>query len=249
MGLQRHSKRRQRAKSILNRLDIEYDVVNAIDGQKLDRENYNTRLVNMGEVGCHLTHQKIYMDALDAGYERICIFEDDIIPHSKADEMFIGLKRVPEVNIIYLGASDWYIDDNIRSYISSNPYYEADRINSTHAYIITKQMMQKAVKIFDKPIVQPCDTTLHQLHDEYKCYVMKPNLFIQNTEISSIRESRDLEDASDTFDWNLDAYECSWLYIPNWPRYRRYKAKYAAILWRNTIADGQLVLAGFSFCT
>src|SRR5699024_8448277 len=150
MGLERHKIRRYRATTTLDRLGIDYKIFDAVDGRDLNSDIYNTDKVNLGEVGCHLTHKMIYQDALENGHDKICIFEDDIIPNVKANKLIHSIEDVPECNIVYLGSADWYIDDNIKNYEPENNYYLAERINSTHAYIITAEMMQEALELFNK---------------------------------------------------------------------------------------------------
>lgn len=71
-------------------LDLSYRIINATDGKQLSREElrkyskrhalkFKRRELSTGEIGCALTHAKIYLHVLDENIEEVLILEDDIV--------------------------------------------------------------------------------------------------------------------------------------------------------------------------
>ena len=63
--------------------------------------------MSQGMLCCSIGHMMIYQDMLDKGYDRVLIFEDDIVPDSRALETVAGtFKELPEDwDLFYLGYS------------------------------------------------------------------------------------------------------------------------------------------------
>lgn len=80
----------------------------AIDGYALQLKS-NVRQLSPGMLGCYQTHQRIIRSALENGFERIVILEDDIelIPGFN-EFMNVALPQIPEDwEFIYLGAKEY----------------------------------------------------------------------------------------------------------------------------------------------
>ena len=87
INLARSPDRRAHITAQLANAQVHYEIVNAVDGRDLDLGD--TRVVDPmyaraiatrpGLVGCALSHLKTYRRILDAGLERACILEDDVI--------------------------------------------------------------------------------------------------------------------------------------------------------------------------
>ncbi|ULT99895.1 hypothetical protein L3Y34_000870 [Caenorhabditis briggsae] len=113
INLKRRSERLDRMQKIFDLLGIEYSLLEATDGQKLDQlpedlKNYHIldkyldpitkRPMKNGEIGCFLSHYRIWQDVVKNKYEKVIVFEDDLrFSHD-------GLTRVREV-LQDLGAS------------------------------------------------------------------------------------------------------------------------------------------------
>ena len=61
--------------------NIDYKLIEAIDGRELDTdlwiEKYGNRGLKKGEVGCYMSHYEIYETEYDLGINDFMIFEDD----------------------------------------------------------------------------------------------------------------------------------------------------------------------------
>lgn len=50
----------------------------------------------LGHIACSLSHQRIYQDILDKGYEQVLIFEDDIVELPEARNLAQALNELPK---------------------------------------------------------------------------------------------------------------------------------------------------------
>lgn len=90
ISLKEAHQRRQRMEKILGELSLDFTFIDAIDGRDFnmaDHQNYDGqkrrryfgRDLGGGELGCTLSHKKIFQMMLDQNIERALILEDDII--------------------------------------------------------------------------------------------------------------------------------------------------------------------------
>ena len=87
------------------KLDLDsFKIIRGIDGQKLKSNESDVR---KGEIGCLKSHISVLQDAIDRGYEKIAIFEDDIIFCDDFENRFEYFsKNVPnDWEIMYLGVN------------------------------------------------------------------------------------------------------------------------------------------------
>lgn len=123
INLARRKERLDRMQKIFDLLGVEYSLLEATDGQKLDElpselKNYHIlegyldpiskRPMKNGEIGCFLSHYRIWQDVVKNEYKKVIVFEDDLrFSHD-------GLTRIKEVlqdleasqkpwDLIYLG--------------------------------------------------------------------------------------------------------------------------------------------------
>ena len=89
ISLKRASERRARMISRLNELNVDYQIVDAVDGRELDMSTLDGRLrqdfwrrqkgkdLAPNEVGCYLSHYNIWRQIVDEKMESAIIVEDD----------------------------------------------------------------------------------------------------------------------------------------------------------------------------
>ncbi|CAI5444275.1 unnamed protein product [Caenorhabditis angaria] len=120
INLKRRSERLERMQKIFEILGIEFQILEAVDGQNLENiaEKYQildgyldpikNRPMKNGEIGCFLSHFRIWREILEEKLEKVVVFEDDLRFSAG------GLKRIREVlmdleasrriwDLIYLG--------------------------------------------------------------------------------------------------------------------------------------------------
>jgi glycosyl transferase family 25 len=90
INLKRSVDRRASIRAELDRLGMEYELVEGVDGRELGPEelaaNYSPsaavelirRELTLGEVGCSLSHLRLYQRQVDEGHEEVVILEDDV---------------------------------------------------------------------------------------------------------------------------------------------------------------------------
>ena len=94
--------------------NIDYKLIEAIDGRELDTdlwiEKYGNRGLKKGEVGCYMSHYEIYETEYDLGINDFMIFEDDC---KVVDKFWNKVEEVKnntpdDWDIILLGTTEIY---------------------------------------------------------------------------------------------------------------------------------------------
>lgn len=139
INLARRESRRSRMIAVLEDLGIEYEFADAVDGRNLTQNDLNDlgiqmldgysdpindRPLTMGEIGCFLSHFKIWVDVLSNGFEKILILEDDLhfeayfrhqfeyllneVQHQnlKWDLIYLGRKRLEDATEPAVGGTE-----------------------------------------------------------------------------------------------------------------------------------------------
>lgn len=119
VSLARANDRRARVGERLRGLDFE--LFTATDKRDLDRDRLlaagtfdesrtprrfrHTREMSLGEIGCALSHRRIYEDAVANGWSRVVVFEDDVVPRPEAlPHLPAALEQLPAGwDLCYLG--------------------------------------------------------------------------------------------------------------------------------------------------
>ncbi len=103
INLARAVERRVYMEQQLQRLGIDYEIFPAVDGQELSEEDLqqysskdskklNGRELSKNEIGCALSHLRIYEKLISSGEENVLILEDDI----NIGQMFVEILRHKE---------------------------------------------------------------------------------------------------------------------------------------------------------
>ena len=134
--------------------------------------------------GCLESHLTLIQNAIQAGYSKILIFEDDV----KFIKSIKDLKDPPsDWDMIYLGGTVHRILDN------NHKDYPRVQTWTTHAYFINlenKNFIDEIAKMsdYDGEIDR---YYLEKIHPKFKCYMTSPMCCIQNEGFSDI-EGRDV---------------------------------------------------------
>ena len=162
-----------------------------------------------GAWGYLLTMKGIFEDAIGKGHEAIAVFDDDFILSKSFDHRFSRLVEVLEESwdILYLGASQWLWDDVS---LSDKPYYSPDRnTNGSFAVIYRNTVFQEILDEIET-MSAPFDAgalrkaVMGKFSDT--SFVAYPNLVIANVEKIGIRESRNQNEFSKRFGWDLSNF-------------------------------------------
>ena len=113
--LHRAAKRKKNVQTIISKLKLETEVIDAVDGNKLTfdeiskylskknlyRPNYPFK-INNGEIGCFLSHRTVWKKIVDEKLDFALIFEDDIqIDYKNFEQSFkVGLNHIKKLGYI-----------------------------------------------------------------------------------------------------------------------------------------------------
>jgi glycosyl transferase family 25 len=146
INLKHSRERRAKMESQLSKLNIAHEFVEAVDGREMteaERKNV-TREVNYaflpGEVGCALSHQKIYKKIINENIEAALILEDDVVLSSDLREILNNItlsKTNPE--IILLSRVNKYYKKSIKKICGSYNLHKTHQATTAHAYIINQK--------------------------------------------------------------------------------------------------------------
>ncbi len=215
-----------RQKKVRDRLaGIDFEFFYGVDKNELDdifiNDNYlfdkNSQLairqyfppLNAGEIACSLSHRNIYQAIIDNNWEKVLIFEDDVLPDFNNLPFIIDtLKDLPEDwELLYLGylknekitigkklKQFWYsimsrfglsrmplfmIKNSLPKKYSTN-LLKAGFHDCTHAYAITKEGAKKMI-MTQTPVKYRADNliTALVLKGELNAYISKKYFFNQ----------------------------------------------------------------------
>jgi GR25 family glycosyltransferase involved in LPS biosynthesis len=155
-------KRPERMKLTQERLaftEIEYERFGAVDGSVMTRlwETYslqNSAFKNPNYIGCAVSHLSMYADALEKGYEKILILEDDNLVRSDANDFFS--RTIPAIptdwNLLYLGFIPLSDDCGRWDYgvfgFANQHVAIAKNFWGLYAYGISRNLMEEALNIY-----------------------------------------------------------------------------------------------------
>lgn len=220
--LERATERQARVRERLAGLHFEFHLgvdKRALDAERLRAEGYDeaaarrvsrrSRPMTPGEIGCALSHRQLYRAALEHGWERVLVFEDDVVPRT-ADlgALPAALAQLPVGwELLYLGYSNfervtagqrakraaylalaaarlmkWTPRQVLR--LLPAPYSQnlrrAGLHHCTHAYAFTREGARKLLAA-QTPLAFVADQLLVDLvlRGELEAYVTEPKLFDQ----------------------------------------------------------------------
>ncbi len=199
----------------IHNLDIEF--VDAVEGKILTREkileSYSESLalttigrkLTLGEIGCALSHQKIYQKMLNQNINEAIILEDDIEFQEKFLQIINNRKKFSkETELILLGY--WHPKIKNKKHLLSyrekvpitNNYYLGRFIKNpygTFGYYITLTGVQKLLNILNEKLTMPIDhyTNNEKYVNLYGIY--PPVIHLSNTFDLSTSLEREREEA------------------------------------------------------
>ncbi len=151
INLRRSVERRAFIRAQLDSLGLDYELVEAVDGGKLSPQELSAtyspkaalalidRELTRGEVGCSLSHLRLYQRQIDLGLEEVVILEDDVV----VDPSFIEImdRRAalpPDWELVLFHRLDTQV-----SYWGSRPFDQRHRCvkfasiaYGTHGYLL-----------------------------------------------------------------------------------------------------------------
>ncbi|WP_019988435.1 glycosyltransferase family 25 protein [Rudanella lutea] len=224
ISLRRATDRHARFRELLRGLN--YDIYWAVDKLDIDRDDMirqgliddvtvrEPRYIHpeglmTGEIACALSHRAIYEEMVREGYERVLIFEDDVVPcidrlnqlprvleqlPARWDLLYLGYTKNEELNtaqrrkqwfynlVSPLGVLRWSRRE-ARNYLPrtySANLRRAGLHDCTHAYAVTRAGARKLADA-QRPLLASADSIISVLvlNEQLDAYVSVPVLFGQ----------------------------------------------------------------------
>lgn len=154
INLARSPERRASMEQQLSRLNLEYEIVEAVDGSQLSYTDImkETRPLNYalscGEVGCALSHINIYRRIASEGIPMALILEDDALIDYSTVEVLTEIEEryttLPTVTL--LTEADQYIDKPTFILNNDRSIYDVLEASRSHGYIVNHSAAIKLIE-------------------------------------------------------------------------------------------------------
>ena len=99
--------RRKYITILMQKYNINFEFIIVPRLRQVQYDSISNSNINLGEAGCYLSHMFCLNDAIINNYDKIIIFEDDIIFHKKFCQLFEEVTKQHIFDILFLGASDF----------------------------------------------------------------------------------------------------------------------------------------------
>ena len=107
ISIKRFTKRRSLIKKMLKRIDLKYEFFEGVDGRsisEIDLKKYSKdssfkeigRDLTLGEIGCALSHIKLYEKILKLNIKKALILEDDVIVSPFIKKILNNIHKLPK---------------------------------------------------------------------------------------------------------------------------------------------------------
>jgi len=192
VNLERSKDRRKYMEDLLKdykSLDVEF--INGIDGNNLtdlrkkelfDIKRYEKtylKKVRDGEIGCTLSHQKIYRTLLDSPYQYSLVFEDDLEINMDLNTILPDIEKwlmTDEPRVLLLSGWFWYSSSKI--FIKDTKICNVIGAYLTHGYALNKAAAELMIderpwyvadawNIFKKRGIRICGLTPHPCDQDW----------------------------------------------------------------------------------
>lgn len=194
-------------------------VPDVYDEKKAKKYNRVGKPMNAGEVACALSHRKLYEHIVAGKYQRVLIFEDDVVPLSEnfsklaavINELpgdwglvYFGYTKHEKITLALKGKQFFYklispfrlmkwnyrMVKNMLPKKFSGHLKKAGYHDCTHAYAVTLQTASKLIRK-QVPVVFKADNLLSYeiLNEEIKAFVTSPQFFAQENHLDPLHPS------------------------------------------------------------
>lgn len=210
------NKDRDRLEKITNQLakfNIKFERFEAIDGDDISDHSYDFSKFTHGSgmienkyaLACLRSHIEIIKDAKSKGYNKIIVFEDDVILDPLFDLKLQYLRYLDNWNLVNLGASQYTWSE--LKYIDY--FYHSNKTLGGFALALDKSVYNTILDL-NKDMLS-YDNLLAKVQDIYKdtCYTFYPNIVIPDVSTSNIRNARNQSEHAKKMRWpdfNIQEY-------------------------------------------
>ncbi len=132
--------------------DLDYEFIKAVDGKMLSDQEIDTVTLNFsashltkGEVACALSHLSIYQKMIDNNIDIALVLEDDVYVPDNIDSVLQKILSIEQNN-----KPNIYLLSDVEAYIENSSLYEGiyriESASKAHCYVINKTAAKKMLK-------------------------------------------------------------------------------------------------------
>lgn len=162
INLKKDKDRREYIKEHFQDRNIEFEFVEGIPGQNINQrlvdfdkaEINQRRRVSLNEMGCSLSHQKIYKKIIEDNLEGAFIFEDDVVLLLNAKKILSSINtnknKLPKGVWLGMSKSYFYINKHIVTLFNNGndvSVFESYRTNGALGYYIDRLAAERLIAI------------------------------------------------------------------------------------------------------
>ena len=174
INLDRRTDRWESFVSHAKEVGIPYNRVSAYEPTEDEMEGIPIR---KGLYGCNMSHLRLWKEFLESAEPYLWVLEDD------ARQVRTWDRRLPDsFDLFYLGYNDRTSGGKPGKNLGK--WHKVKRALTTHAYIISREGAEKAIKLNLKHFA--IDVALWKVQQYNNSYYFKPSRFIQNPSYSDI---------------------------------------------------------------
>lgn len=226
ISLARATERRANMRKRLDTLGMPYQFVNAVDGKDLDLSEYKDRFrpdefrrirgreIVPGEIGCFLSHYRLWEAMVDAKTESALIVEDDAEWDEDLVDVVIDVINADwHWDVVLLSPPKRYLVDSVLSEVGKKKrrlVRYKERAKTTAGYLIRLPGAEKLCR-YCWDIRAPIDWLMPMWwRNQLAFYCVDPAPITQNDEISMIKDSRLLRQRANFTERILGALDREW---------------------------------------
>lgn len=202
INLPKDTQKRQNFISNFKDIDIKYEFIEGIYGKDLSQSeleklvyDYKNSLMMPGEIGCALSHQKIYQKMIDENIAYALILEDDAIFTPKAlnyinkIDQFLSSKNDFEIAVLMQFDKDKAYFKNLKIKVNDEiNLYKMAKGMGNYGYIITQKAAKKLLEI-NTPLILEADCWVQfNKFNNLQIYCVNENI-IKTTDEKSLNSS------------------------------------------------------------
>ena len=227
INLKRRKDRRKAMISKLNKVDLNYEFFEAVDGRKYQEKfdktykgkEYWGRINSAGAIGLIKTYKKILKKVLKTPeINNILLLEDDIYFHKKFTVLIKETQVIfDQYDVVYIGANQQRFSDEQTIQMENGIGYEIAKDKhyitfGTYGIALSrkfiKHLYEKIQYLTEKSVTIDVEIfCILAESNELNGFVFYPNLVLPETRESDNMGARDLKEMAKSRKWNLSDYQ------------------------------------------
>jgi len=182
INLHNNTLRRNYVIKLMEKYNINFELIIVPTLSNEEYEIINNKSINLGEAGCYLSHMFCLNDAIINEYQKIIIFEDDIILHKQFHFLFENITSHFDFDILMLGCNDFQFRKLNCKFVENNlykPHINTKFLYGTHAIMYSSKGLRE---LFTSRVNTPTfmDNNLIEFSNKFRStfFISYPNLVL-----------------------------------------------------------------------